>query len=428
MSRHKSSLRNNIIIGFVLIIVVGGTVNISLMQVLLEKALLNKGIDQAVVTSVFRQFVMMSTGINILGIIVAIAVSTFFSKRITGPILELAEKVRSFSGGDRDIRIVVDSEDEIGELAASFNQMVENLQRTTTSIDALNKEIVERKTAEAGLKTALIEIRNVQTKLLRTGKMASIGQLAAGVAHEINNPVGFIRANLDVLQISVSKLFAVIDSFEQLARVRGMGGQEGFHRVDACLEALVNNKEIAYLKGDLPLMINECLEGTVRIKNIVLSLRTLSHPKVEERYPTNVNDEVDKALVLVGGEIKYKCELVKELTDVPQVKANPSQLQQVFINVLMNASQAIEKNGIIMIRTYCKDHFVCIDVADNGKGISPEVIDQIFDPFYTSKSVGEGTGLGLSIVYGIIEKHGGTIDVKSQLGQGTTFTIRLPLE
>jgi len=296
----------------------------------------------------------------------------------------------------------------------------------------LGKSLKKQKQIEAELKKHRDHladlVKETQKRLIQSEKMAGIGQLAAGVAHEINNPTGFVMSNLQILSVNINQLFSIIDNFEELLRNNSPQDPEKSEALQDCLQKLKENYDIDYLKEDLPELINECLEGTNRIKNIVANLKSFTHPGMECHVPVNLNNEIEKALNLVLNEVKYNCEIVKEYGELPKISGNPQQIEQVMMNILINASHAIEDKGTISIKTYHQGEHVTIEVTDSGKGMHEDIMDKIFDPFFTTKDVGKGTGLGLYIVYGIIEEHKGKIGVESKIGEGTKIIIKFPVE
>jgi len=276
------------------------------------------------------------------------------------------------------------------------------------------------------LRASHIELRDTQKQLIKSEKMASVGQLSAGVAHEINNPTGFVLSNLEVLTGNITTLFETIENTDYLIKKYLPKEKDANLKFHEEFEEKIQTEEVEFLKDDLPSLVAESIEGVRRIKKIVGNLKNFAHPGKEEQKPTDVNEELEKALNLIHNEIKYNCEVIKDFQEVPTFKANSQQLEQVFINIIINAAQSIEKKGIITIKTYLKNSVVIVEIADNGSGISKADVGQIFNPFFTTKDVGKGTGLGLSIVYRIIEDHGGKIEVESQIGKGTKFIISLP--
>jgi len=252
-------------------------------------------------------------------------------------------------------------------------------------------------------------LQATQQQLLQSEKMASIGQLAAGVAHEINNPVGYVYSNVSTLQGYVDELLSVV------RHLRGKGeGPEPVCDVD-------------FLEEDIPQLVSETREGLDRVKKIVQDLKDFSRiDKSDDWEEANLVKGLESTLNIVQNEIKYKASVVKELVALPDVPCLPSQLNQVFMNLLVNAAQAIPAKGTITLRSGFDEACVWVEVADDGCGMPPEVQSRIFEPFFTTKPVGKGTGLGLSVSYSIVKKHNGRIDLTSAPGQGTRFRVLLP--
>ncbi|HRZ86322.1 MAG TPA: PAS domain S-box protein [bacterium] len=259
------------------------------------------------------------------------------------------------------------------------------------------------------------QLRNAEERLAQSEKLASIGQLAAGVAHEINNPLSFVMSNLSMLQ-------------KYLERYRQFVGRAEALLPREKIEPLMAELDIDYMSRDLPKLISQTLEGGDRINTIVQGLRSFARPEMGGEQQVSLNEIIDASLSILMNELKYKAEVVRDLGQVPPVKCHPNQISQVFMNILLNAAQAIEKFGTITIRTYGKDGMAVAEIGDTGCGIPPEHIKKIFDPFFSTKPVGSGTGLGLSIAHGIVERHGGSIEVASEPGKGTTFVVRLPIQ
>lgn len=293
----------------------------------------------------------------------------------------------------------------------------------------LRNELVEHQRTELALKKEKEEQRSLikkleeaQNQLMQSDKLASIGQLAAGVAHEINNPIGYVFSNLGTLEKYVQDIFSLLDSYEQAESSIANG------EVRARLQVIKEKLDIVFLKEDLHALMNESKEGITRVKTIVQSLKDFAHADAadEWRY-ADLHHGLDTTLNIVNNEIKYKADVIKEYGAIPQVECLPSQLNQVFMNLLVNAAHAIEQRGAITIRTGQQNDEVWVEISDTGKGIAPEYMQKIFDPFFTTKPVGKGTGLGLSLSYGIIQKHHGRIEVKSEVGKGTAFKVWLPV-
>ncbi|MBI4987151.1 MAG: PAS domain S-box protein [Rhodocyclales bacterium] len=273
------------------------------------------------------------------------------------------------------------------------------------------------------------ELADAHRQLMQSEKLASIGQLAAGVAHEINNPIGFVQSNIGSLERYFGSLLRVLEHFEKNEeRVEGLGesGQNWVAEVRAlCAEA-----DYEYLKEDIPALLAESKDGIDRVRRIVQDLKDFSRPDTHQDWEwADLKAGLDSTLNIVHNEIKYRADVVKEYGPLPLVECQFSQLNQVFMNLLVNAAQAMPegKYGRITIRCGSGAEEAWVEIADTGSGISKENLERIFDPFFTTKPVGKGTGLGLSLSYGIVKKHGGRIEVKSVQGEGTTFRVVLPV-
>jgi PAS domain S-box-containing protein len=279
----------------------------------------------------------------------------------------------------------------------------------------------------------LTEIKQLQRQVLQAEKMASIGQLAAGVAHEINNPMGFIHANLFQLGEYVADLARVFEEVQGLRKACATGSLAEVKRAAERVEAVAGEVDADYLLEDCAKAVRESLEGSERIRHIVQDLRAFSHPDGSERSDADVNECLDSTANIVWTMMKHVVVLTKEYQDLPPVRCFPMQLKQVFMNLLVNAYQAIEESGRgierpgeIRLRTRAVPGGVVVEVADDGVGIAAHHLHRIFDPFFTTKEVGVGTGLGLSIAYNIVKRHGGTLRVESEAGARTVFEIFLP--
>lgn len=264
------------------------------------------------------------------------------------------------------------------------------------------------------------ELDVTHKQLIQSDKMAAIGQLAAGVAHEINNPIGFVNANLGTLNNYVSLFVDLINFYEQVADELPLAIQEK-------LLAYRQQIEIDYIKADVIELLTESAEGLDRVKQIIQDLKNFARADDAVFVDADLIRGIDSTLNVVWNELKYKAHVHKEYTSIPLVRCVPSQINQVLMNMLVNAAHAIDKQGDIWIRTGVDAENVWVEIEDNGCGMTEEVRQRIFDPFYTTKPVGEGTGLGLSLAYSIIEKHHGSIDVTSEPGHGSVFRIVLPL-
>jgi two-component system, NtrC family, sensor kinase len=264
------------------------------------------------------------------------------------------------------------------------------------------------------------ELQRLQAQIIHSEKMASLGQLAAGVAHELNNPVGFVYGNLDLLRERLKGLERLLCYYDYIS-LEGKVAQE--------IDEIKRDIDYATAKHDLGLMIGDCLEGAERIREIAQNLRTFSHLDQADLKRTDIHVGIDSTLRILSTYFSTgNLSLVKDYQDLPEIDANPGQLNQVWMNLLVNAAQAIGKNkGQVTIRTRRLQEVIEVSVSDTGLGVPAEYLGKIFDPFFTTKAVGEGAGLGLSISFGIIERHGGSIDVASVPGEGATFTVRIPI-
>ncbi|MBI4997895.1 MAG: PAS domain-containing protein [Rhodocyclales bacterium] len=264
-------------------------------------------------------------------------------------------------------------------------------------------------------------LEEAHSQLLQSEKLASIGQLAAGVAHELNNPIGFVHSNLGSLEGYLQDLFAIIDAGEPPAAASGGKALEAVQRLKA-------EKDYAFIKRDVGELMAESKDGLARVRKIVQDLKDFSRVGEAEWQWTDLHKGLDSTLNIVWNELKYKCTVKKEYGDLPEVHCLPSQLNQVFMNLLVNAGQAIVERGEITIRTGRDEASVWVAVSDTGAGIPQENLNRIFEPFFTTKPVGKGTGLGLSLSYGIVVKHRGRIEVESEVGKGSTFRVILPID
>ncbi len=323
--------------------------------------------------------------------------------------------------GDKTLEVIQKNQELEADqeaLRVLNEQLEERVRQRTSDLEQANRHLQAN---NVELKQLNEKLESAHTQLLQSEKMASIGQLAAGVAHEINNPVGFVNSNLGTLSKYITGIFSVISAYEAAEARLGEG----------TLPEIAQAKQkvdFSYLAKDIPGLLKESQDGLARVTRIVQDLKDFSHVDESNWQYANLEQGMDSTLNVVANEIKYKAEVVKEYAGLPEVKCMPSQLNQVFMNMLLNASQAIDKNGTITVRTGSEGDEVWVEVEDTGAGIPPEHLNRIFDPFFTTKPVGKGTGLGLSLSYGIVQKHHGRIEVKSEVGKGTIFRVWLPVQ
>ena len=370
------------------------------------------------------------------------------AKKIATPIIEIAEMTSGVKENLKSRRIEKEDTDieEIDLLIKNFNSMTaelsnfyieleEKVSNRTQELFALNQELMalydESNDTNKKLESAYLELKNAQQKVTQQEKMASIGQLAAGVAHEINNPMGYIISNINTLKKYTESIASFIKAVEESMKetVEGEQNQESKESFSKCFMKIAEMKKVLkvdYMLDDLKDLLTETLEGTDRVKNIVQDLKIFSRVSTETEM-SDINSGINSVINILWNEIKYKANIKKDFGEIPLTKCNLGQLNQVFMNLILNAVQAIEVRGEILISTAEKEGNIVISVIDTGSGIPEDVMKRVFEPFFTTKAVGSGTGLGLSVSYDIIKKHNGTIDVESIVGQGTTFTVKIPI-
>ncbi|MDD5760364.1 MAG: response regulator [Desulfobulbaceae bacterium] len=288
--------------------------------------------------------------------------------------------------------------------------------------EQLKKALGESQRLAAELEHAYSDLKTSQAKILQQEKMATIGQLAAGVAHEINNPMGFITSNLNTLVKYLDKLTGFINRQQEVVHLLGADSE-----LAKTLHEERKKLKIDIILEDLPYLIDESLDGASRVRTIVQNLKNFSRVNETAMTMADLNECIETTLTIVWNELKYKATVEKEYGNLPLTYCNPHQLNQVFMNLLVNAAQAIEKKGKIKITTAVEGNWIKTTITDDGTGMTQETSRHIFDPFFTTKEIGKGTGLGLSIVYDIVKAHNGDISVASKMGEGTTFTVTIPI-
>lgn len=336
---------------------------------------------------------------------------------------KMTDLVKVFEAGADDYMIKPFNPDELRSRIKTGDRIV----RLESEHYKLHTVLIKKNNR---LDEALNHLKETQSRILQTEKMASIGQLAAGVAHEINNPIGFIGSNLDALGDYLKDLKVLMEYYWQLKKVLRESEQEKLSdKIKKQIQTIMEYEsdiEIDYLMKDIPELLNDCRDGTLRVGRIVGDLKNFAHPGNDKQMLVDINKGLESTLNVVNNEIKYKASVIKDFGKLARVEGYPQKLNQVFMNILMNAAQAIKEKGEIRIQTKQQGPNVLITISDNGSGIEKENIPKIFEPFFTTKKIGQGTGLGMNIAYNIIEEHKGHIEVKSLVGKGTTFTITLP--
>ena len=356
-----------------------------------------------------------------------IAVPLFVKDKIVG-VIEVINKVDGtyFNDGDMETLITM-----AGQIAVAIDNaaMAEDLRKSNEQIElySLNLEaMVLNRTSE--LEKANRELKAAQAQLLQTEKLSSLGQLAAGIAHEINNPIGFINSNIRTMGEYVEDLMRLIEKYEALDSAINKKEYGSLKPICSNIADIKKEMKFDFIKEDFSKLIQESKDGAYRVYKIVRDLRGFARADDAERQFVDIHRALDSTLNIVWNELKYKAEVIRDYGDMPEVECLPTQLNQVFMNILVNAGQAIKEKGKVTIKTYSEGEQVFVEISDTGAGIPEENLGKIFDPFFTTKEPGKGTGLGLSIAYNIIKKHNGEIKVKSVIGEGTTFIIELPVK
>lgn len=371
-----------------------------------------------------NKFAQMQTsiwqGILILAAImlfVALCCAFMLARSISKPLADMEKTVSKIASGDLSERLENTKYEELNKLVYAYNMMADSLQRLYSTLEAT----VNDRTRE--LKSAYTELQNTQSMMVHSEKMKSLGELVAGIMHEINNPINFIYGNMTHLSNYSNDLISIIDEFVQYKASLKPDEKES-------IEKNMNEVDYEFLKSDLPELIKSCKEGANRAKNIIQDLKSFSRMEEVAITDVDISHEIDMTLNILHNKIKNKAEVHKEyMENIPKIEAFGGQLNQVFMNILDNAVSAIEKHGDIWIRIN-KDESgknIVLEIEDNGVGMDSETAKKVFDPFFTTKPVGQGTGLGMSITHKIIKNHQGNIRLDSKEGVGTKFIITLPL-
>jgi len=369
----------------------------------------------------------------VLSVAIAVILAIITSRAIAHPLQSVTEVATAITQERNfELRSLITTKDEVGSLAASLNQLVKWVGEYTKELE-LSRQTLEQRVEERTKKLTqtLQELQNTQSQLIQSEKMSSLGQMVAGIAHEINNPVNFISGNLEHTNIYAKDLLDLVDIYRQ-----------EYPQQTELVAAKVSAIDLDFIIQDFPQLLSSMKMGADRIREIILSLRNFSRLDEAEIKPVDIHQGIENTLLILNNRCKQKIEIIKNYGDLPLVECYPAQLNQVFMNILANAIDALEELQVnklnledatftpkIIIRTKKIDaDYIQVCIEDNGFGIAPEIQEKLFDPFFTTKPVGKGTGLGLSICYQIVAKHGGKIDVSSQVGQGTEFAIALPLK
>ncbi|MGD1808119.1 ATP-binding protein [Dapis sp. BLCC M126] len=366
----------------------------------------------------------------------------FFEKTMTKRAEQIVAVSTKIAQGELNQRLNIQGSDELAQIASAFNKMANWIQTNTEALQAsetalqqanetLEERVKERTIALSQqnnkLEETLHKLQHTQAQLVQQEKMSSLGQLVAGVAHEINNPITFIHGNIIHVEGYTQDLLDFVELVQQF-----------YPNLTSEIQDWADEVEFEFLQEDLPKTINSIKIGTKRVSDIVLSLRNFSRLDESELKEVELHDGIEGTLLILQNRLKQELaiQVVKNYSDLPLVECYPGQLNQVFMNILANAIDALEtseqENQLRQITIHTSqvdDKWVEIAIADNGCGISPSIQNQIFNPFFTTKPVGKGTGMGMAISYQIItEKHGGQLTCSSTVGTGTEFTIQIPIQ
>jgi signal transduction histidine kinase len=335
-----------------------------------------------------------------LSIAIAAVLAFYISRAIARPIKDITNVARrATQEGNFDLQAPVTTDNEIGVLGTSLNQLIQQVARQ------------------------IRELKQAQAQLIQNEKMSSLGQMVAGLAHEINNPVNFIYANLEFVNNYTQELLDLIQMY-----------QKSHPQPEAEIRNKLEEIDIDFLNEDLPKIMSSMHVGAERIQKIILSLRNFCHLDEAEQKKVDIHEGIENTFLILSHRVNQGVEVIKQYGDLPLVDCYPAQLNQVFMNILTNAlDELLDDNKLsrkqILIQTKLSMYNqIEVRIRDNGSGIAPEIKDKIFDPFFTTKPVGKGTGMGLAICYQIIEKHRGKIDVISEFGRGAEFIVTLPVE
>jgi signal transduction histidine kinase len=302
------------------------------------------------------------------------------------------------------------------QLLASRDNLETLVLDRTTELQSANADLLVQKNQQDVL---IKRLAKAHQQLLQSEKLASIGQLAAGMAHEINTPIGFVKSNLKTIEKYMMDLINLVETYEK---------NEAQLDTESCekINDFKQDMDYSFLKEDAVGVFVESINGLQRVSQIVQDLKDFSHLGEHDWCWSNLEQGLESTIRVIWSDIKSKAMVVREYGAIPEIECIPSQINQVFMNLLLNAAQAIEDQGQITVRTGCDGERVYVEISDTGVGIPADKLKRIFDPFFTTKPVGQGVGLGLSIAYGIVESHQGQIEVQSEAGRGSTFRIWLP--
>lgn len=377
----------------------------------------------------FNQAEILRSQIILWSMLVSVAIAIFLaictSRAIAIPLQAVTNVAKNITQqANFNLQAPVTTEDEVGTLAKTINQLVEWVAEYTNELE-LSRQTLEERVQERthDLTDTLHQLKHTQTQLIQTEKMSSLGQMVAGIAHEINNPINFIYGNLEHANQYILDLLNLVSLY-----------QEEYPEPSNIIRAEIEAIELEFITEDLLKMLESMKIGSERIRQIVLSLRNFSRLDEAQMKLVDIHEGIENTLLILNRRLKGKIEVIKKYGDLPAIECYPAQLNQVFMNILVNAIDALEEKYSvigekpqILIQTKKLDAGkILVRICDNGPGISPAIQNKIFDPFFTTKEPGKGTGIGLAICYQIVEKHRGKIEIISSPGAGAEFAITLP--
>ena len=374
--------------------------------------------------------------VSALVLTLGIGVGWWLARTISEPVLALRDAAYRVGAGDRTQQVRAASGDEIGELTVAFNRMVTDLAAAEEREQQKTNDLVEKnhliEQSRDALAHTLADLKQTQSQLVHSEKMASLGQMTAGVAHEINNPINFVSVGIESLRNNMDDIRSVLDEY------RGLVPDDSAETLRTrllAIRALEKRLELPELVQEAEELFASIRNGARRTTEIVKSLRSFSRLDEDALKPVSLEEGLDSTLTILRSQLKDQIRIERAYAPLPLVPCYPGPLNQVFMNILTNAAQAIQGvaggdgHGVIRITTAVEEAgWATVRIRDSGPGMPAEVKNRIFEPFFTTKDVGTGTGLGLSITFGIMERHHGRIGVESAPGQGTEFILQLPLE
>ncbi|MBW1711851.1 MAG: HAMP domain-containing protein, partial [Deltaproteobacteria bacterium] len=384
-----------------------------------------------------KKFLTISLAATFFVVAYTVVFVLIVHRLVVKPVNLLSRAISQLSAGNWKVKVPTSSRDEIGNLGRSFSRMAASLQEAEKHLENYSHHLeamVEKRTAE--LEKALSDLKQTQSQLIQSEKLAAVGQLAAGIAHEINTPTQYVSDNTRFLEEASGGLLRLLTKYNRL--LEAVKAQEETSGLVKEVEAALEEADLEYLIEEIPKAIEQSLEGLDRVASIVRAMKEFSHPDAEEKTMVDLNKNIENTITVARNEWKYVAEMETDLDpSLPLTPVLPGEFNQVVLNIIINAAQAIAQvvgdgsqgKGTITVATRRQDGWAEIRIGDSGPGIPEEIKGKIFDPFFTTKEVGQGTGQGLAIARSVIvDKHGGELTFETEPDKGTVFIIRLPLE